>query len=77
LRSSCCLAHQDALGLLARHVRDALELLLLLLVGIVELRPDLVQPLLPVAELALSPAEVLGLAVEVFLLLEKTLFDLL
>jgi len=41
------------------------------------LSSDLVQPLLPAAELTLPPVEVLGLAFEVFLLLEKALLDLL
>src|SRR4029077_10238102 len=71
------LCHQDTLSLLARHVGDALKLLFLLAVGVLELGPDLVQPLLPVGELTLPPVEILAFAIEVFLLLEKALFDLL
>src|SRR5713226_9402049 len=71
------LAHQDALSLLPRHVGDALKLLLLLAIGVLELGLDIVQPLLLAAELALPTVEVLALPVEVLLLLEKALFDLL
>src|SRR4029077_10882695 len=67
------LRHQDSRSLLARHVRDALKLLLLLAIGLLELRPDLVERLLPVAELTLATAEVLGLPIEVLFLLEQTL----
>src|SRR5205807_9029413 len=71
------LGHQDSLGFLPRHVGDALELSLLLAIALFELRLDVVQPFLLVRHLALAPVQVLALAVEVFLLLKKTLFDLL
>ena len=80
------LGHQDSLGFLPRHVGDALELSLLLAIALfelavqyggAELRLDVVQPFLLVRHLALAPVQVLALAVEVFLLLKKTLFDLL
>src|SRR4029077_12638773 len=71
------LGHQDALGFLARHVGDALELALLLAIALFELCLDVVQRLLLVRELALAAIEVVGLAVEVFLFLEKALFELL
>src|SRR5438445_97944 len=71
------MTRQEAQGVLARHVRDTLELALLLAVGVLELGFDVVQPLLLGAELALPPVEVLALAVEVLFLLKKALFDLL
>ena len=71
------LGHQDALGLLARHVGDPLELLFLLAVAFLELRFDVVERLLLVAQLPLAAVEVLPLAVEVLLFLKKSLFDLL
>jgi len=49
------LPHQDSLSLLARHVGDALELALLLAVGVLELGFDIVQPLFLAGELALPP----------------------
>ena len=71
------LAHQDSRGFLPGHVGDPLKLLLLLLIGLFELSLDLVLRLLLIAELALTLAEILGLAVEVLLFLKKALFDLL
>src|SRR5207245_914016 len=71
------LRHQDSLSLLARHVRDALKLLFLLAVALLELRLDVVERLLLIRELTLGPIDVLCLPVEVLLLLEKAPFDLL
>jgi hypothetical protein len=61
--------HQDSSSFLARHVGDALELLLLLADRIVELSPYVVERLLSGYELALAPVDVLGLAIEVLFLL--------
>src|SRR2546430_14792080 len=71
------LGHQDALGFLSRHVGDALKLSFLLAIALLELSLDIVQRLLLVGQVALATVEVLALAVEVLLFLEKTLFDLL
>src|SRR5439155_26451377 len=71
------LCHQDALSLLSRHVGDALELFLLLAIALLELGLDVVKHLLLVAQLPLTAVEILGLAIEVLLFLEKSLFDLL
>ena len=71
------LRHQHALSFLSGHLGDPLELELLQAFVVLELSPQLLQPLFLVAELTLAAVEVLALAVEVFLFLEQALFDLL
>src|SRR2546430_12946194 len=63
------LGHQDALGFLPRHVGDALKLLFLLTVALLELGFDLVERLLLVTQLPLAAVGGLAFAVAGFLFL--------
>src|SRR5205807_8396272 len=71
------LLHEKSVGLLARHAGDPFELPELLLVGLLELRAQLVQTSLPLAQRLFSATELIGATLEVLLLLDEPPLELL